>query len=80
LIVDASDPLARLGRLLGVSPDAVRRRRRAFGVFTDAMDPGDALRFERWLACVAQAAEELGPRAQPMAIMARAKDIERRPS
>lgn len=76
--MDAQDPLGRLGRLLGVDLETVARRRADFGIFTGRMDEGTALRFERWLACVAAAAEEIGPTADPMVIIRRARELERR--
>jgi len=44
-----------------------------------ALPPGEALRWERLITRVAQAAEELGYDASPEAILERARELAKRP-
>lgn len=46
--------------------------------YARSLDPGQALRLERWMTCVAAAAEELGQNADPEALMALAHQLETR--
>lgn len=73
--VDGRDGLERLGRLLGVSAEAILRRREELQLQTRHMTPEKQLDFERWLAVVATAAEELGPRADPNNIIKHAQRL-----
>lgn len=44
--------------------------------YAEALEPGQALRLERWMTCVASAAEELGQAVGPEAILQRARELE----
>lgn len=44
--------------------------------YADRLGPEQALLLERWMTCVAAAAEELGQDADQQAILARAHEIE----
>lgn len=79
--MDLKETLARLRRVFsdGDEPVAV-----AAGIILDAyaarLAPETVILLDRWMNCVAQAVEELGEDAEPAAIMARAHEIEDRPS
>lgn len=73
---------AALARLRGVFDDGdeppAQLAQNILEAYAERLEPDQALLLERWMTCVASAAEELGQDADPSEILARAHEIEAR--
>jgi len=75
------DAMARLRRAVESTDPEVETFVESLGVaIMETMSEADALRFERLLTLMAQAAEELGYDATPEMIRDRARELARRPN
>lgn len=75
--MDLKDTLARLRRAFDDGDEPIAEAAQVITeIYAAGLPPEFVPLLDRWMSCVAQAAEELGENAEPRAILDRAHEIE----